>query len=180
MKHPSNAIFRSTSHHRLAPQRGFTLIELMIVVAIVGILAGIAIPQYQDYIARSQFAGGMTLASGQKAAVSEAFASSGSCPNNASAAVDGVPAASGIKGSYVASVATGGTVSDAGGCTITANFKANGIARGLLSKTLTLTMSNADAGSAIWTCESSVAKKYVPQACSQLTEFPASGDAKPT
>jgi type IV pilus assembly protein PilA len=159
-----------TSHRRLAPQRGFTLIELMIVVAIIGILAGAAIPQYQNYIARSQFAEGMSLASGQKVAVSEAFASSGACPNNASRAVDGVPLASGIKGSYVKSVATGGTASDAGGCTITANFKDKGIAKSLLAKKLTLTMSNADSGSVVWKCESSVEKKYLPQACSQLTE----------
>ncbi|MBV8156092.1 MAG: pilin [Dyella sp.] len=156
----------------MAPQRGFTLIELMIVVAIIGILAGVAIPQYQDYIARSQFSEGMTLASGQKVAVSEVFASSGNCPSNASAAAGGVPAASGISGSYVAKVTTGGKASDAGGCTITANFKGSGVAKALASKKLTLSMTNADGGSVIWKCESSVAKKYLPQACSPLTEAP--------
>ena len=58
-----------------AMQKGFTLIELMIVIAIIGILAAIALPQYQDYTIRSRVAEGITLASAAKTAVSETFAS---------------------------------------------------------------------------------------------------------
>ena len=58
-------------------QQGFTLIELMIVVAIIGILAAIAIPAYQDYTIRAQVSEGMTLAASAKAAVAEAFANRG-------------------------------------------------------------------------------------------------------
>ena len=61
-------------------QKGFTLIELMIVVAIIGILAAIAIPAYQDYTIRAQVSEGLTLAAGAKSAVAEAFATSGVTP----------------------------------------------------------------------------------------------------
>ena len=63
-------------------QQGFTLIELMIVVAIIGILAAIAIPAYQDYTIRAQVTEGMNLASAVKANVSETFAQTGLWPVN--------------------------------------------------------------------------------------------------
>jgi type IV pilus assembly protein PilA len=59
---------------------GFTLIEVMVVVAIIGILVAVAVPQYQDYIARSRIVEGMNLASSAKLAVTEAFASRGNVP----------------------------------------------------------------------------------------------------
>jgi len=61
-------------------QKGFTLIELMIVIAIIGILAAIAIPAYQDYTIRSQVSEGLTLAAAAKAAISESFANTGKAP----------------------------------------------------------------------------------------------------
>jgi type IV pilus assembly protein PilA len=63
-------------------QKGFTLIELMIVIAIIGILAAIAIPAYQDYTIRSQVSEGLTLAAAAKAAISESFANTGAAPAN--------------------------------------------------------------------------------------------------
>ena len=61
-------------------QKGFTLIELMIVVAIIGILAAIAIPAYQDYTIRAQVSEGMNLAAAAKAAVAETFLNRGTAP----------------------------------------------------------------------------------------------------
>ncbi|WP_066739431.1 pilin [Cupriavidus sp. D384] len=173
MQRNPNAIHRGAHRAAGRAQHGFTLIELMIVVAIIGILAGIAVPQYQDYVARSQFSEGVNLASGQKAPVTEAFSNSGSCPSNASGGAGGIPASTDISGSYISSVQVGGTATDAGGCTITANFKDSGIAKGLTGKSVTLTMGNADKGSVTWKCESSADKKYLPQACTQLTKAAA-------
>ncbi|EPI1644072.1 pilin [Neisseria gonorrhoeae] len=83
-------------------QKGFTLIELMIVIAIVGILAAVALPAYQDYTARAQVSEAILLAEGQKSAVTEYYLNNGIWPeNNASA---GVASSGEIKGKYVESV----------------------------------------------------------------------------
>jgi type IV pilus assembly protein PilA len=146
-------------------QQGFTLIELMIVVAIVGILAAIALPAYQDYIARSQMSEALELTSGLKTNVAEVFADDATCPQNATAATKGISISTDIVGKYVSKVTTAGTAAAGGGCTIAATMKATGVSKSLQSATLTLTMSNADKGSIVWGCTSSVADKYLPSAC---------------
>ena len=140
-------------------QKGFTLIELMIVVAIIGILAAVAIPAYQDYIARSQMAEAMSLSDGLKTAVSEVYGQDGSCPTNGTNGI-----ASTIGGTYVATVVTAGTGTATGGCTITSTMKASGVSTGIQGKALTLTMTNAG-GSLTWACTSTAAQKYLPKAC---------------
>ena len=84
-------------------QKGFTLIELMIVVAIIGILAAIAIPAYQDYTIRAQVTEGMNLAAAAKAAVSESFTNKGVAPLNRTAAGMSA-AATDTAGKYVSQV----------------------------------------------------------------------------
>ena len=148
-------------------QKGFTLIELMIVVAIIGILAAVAIPAYQDYIARSQMAEAISLTSGLKTNITEVFTQTGTCVDNATAN-NGVAIATDIKGAYVLSVTTGGTPTVAGGCTIMAKMQtaaSKQVSAGIADATLTLTMANADKGSVTWACTSTAKQKYLPKSC---------------
>ena len=148
---------------KTSAQQGFTLIELMIVVAIIGILAAIAIPAYQDYIARAQMSEAMVLVDGVKVAVTESYSQDGGCPANGTA---GIAAATSINGKYVASVTTAGTGTATGGCTIMATMASSGVATGINGKTLTLTMATtATAGSYTFACASTALQKYVPKAC---------------
>ena len=138
-------------------QKGFTLIELMIVIAIIGILAAIALPAYQDYVARSQMSEAFNLAGGQKGAVSEYYSDKGVWPaNNAAAGI-----ATTVNGKYVDSV----VVSAAGtNGVITATMKATGVAKGVQGKTLAL-KGTANDGSFSWECSSNADAKYLPSSC---------------
>ena len=134
-------------------QKGFTLIELMIVVAIIGILAAVALPAYQDYTKRSHVSEGMALGSGAKSSVTEFYSSMGRFPaSNASA---GLAADTDIKGNAVTKV----TVGTGGLITITYNAKVED------GKTLLLSPSTG-AGSVIWKCKGgNVDVKYRPSNC---------------
>ena len=139
-------------------QKGFTLIELMIVVAIIGILAAVALPAYQDYTARSQMSEALNLAGGQKGAVTEYRADKGAWPTDNTQA--GVAAATDIKGNYVDNVAIASGV-------ITATMKSTGVSQGIQGKTLVLSPVS-EAGSISWKCKpgsGGAATKYYPASC---------------
>ncbi|MDD9892286.1 MAG: prepilin-type N-terminal cleavage/methylation domain-containing protein [Gammaproteobacteria bacterium] len=115
-------------------QKGFTLIELMIVVAIIGILAAIAIPQYQDYVARSQVSEGVQLMGGAKTAIEESVSQTGSFPNDDGAGHGDDPATGSlidlgvnVSGTYVSSMVALRDGSDDLTVTLTVSFATSGV-----------------------------------------------------
>ncbi|MDE2480112.1 MAG: pilin [Betaproteobacteria bacterium] len=135
---------------------GFTLIELMIVVAIIGILAAIAIPAYQTYTIRAQVAEGLTLSDGYKTVLWDYYAQHGQFPSSNQSA--GAPSPSSIQGNYVQSV-------DISRGLITVKFgnKAN---KAIQGDTLLLSgITSTDA--LLWTCtRGTVPAQYMPSSCS--------------
>ncbi|HGH7084985.1 TPA: pilin, partial [Neisseria meningitidis] len=123
-------------------QKGFTLIELMIVIAIVGILAAVALPAYQDYTARAQVSEAILLAEGQKSAVTEYYLNHGIWPKNNTSA--GVASSSTIKGKYVKEVTVANGV-------ITATMLSSGVNKEIQGKKLSLWAKRQD-GSVKWFC----------------------------
>ena len=125
---------------------GFTLIELMIVVAIIGILAAVAIPAYSDYTTRAQVTEALNLASAAKTAVSESYGSNGAWPADNSSA--GLGVSTDIKGKYVDSVAVASNQ-------ITVTFRAaSPAAAAIQGKTLLLTAGTSVNGDIAWQCGS--------------------------
>ena len=133
-------------------QQGFTLIELMIVVAIIGILAAIAIPAYQDYLGRSQASEAPALLGGLKAPIAEFYSLNGTPPVMADLGTNIV-----TTGDYVLSITTG-----ANDGIYTATYQASGINAKLFSETVGMTY-NTGNGSFTWTC--SMVQAVKPSMC---------------
>jgi len=138
--------------HARKTQQGFTLIELMIVVAIIGILAAIAIPAYQDYTKRTHVSEGLSLAGSAKTSIAEFYSSQGTWPNNNASA--GLAPAASIIGNAVTSV----TVDNR---TITVVYNAR------VSNGSTVVMRATDRnGSISWVCNlGDIQDKYLPANC---------------
>ncbi|WP_304528920.1 pilin [Ottowia massiliensis] len=140
-----------------AMQKGFTLIELMIVVAIIGVLAAVALPAYQDYLGRSQMSEAFILASGQKGTMAEYYSNHGQWPANNAAA--GAAAEGDINGKYVQKV-------NITGDTATAYLRSTGVNAGIKGKKLILKgTAGTTLGSFTWACSSDAAPKYLPSSC---------------
>lgn len=144
-----------------AAQKGFTLIELMIVVAIVGILAAIAMPSYQNYTAKAQSSEAVMLAEGVKRDVELVYTTDKKCPANGES---GIGAALSIKGKYVDNVATGGTATDVGGCTVVAAFKSAGVSPKIANATISWALVAGDSTSQ-WDCTTSLSETLGPKGC---------------
>ncbi len=142
-------------------QQGFTLIELMIVVAIIGILAAIAIPAYQDYTIRAQVSEGLNLAAGAKAAVSEYFMDRGVLPLDNTEAGISQPAS--IAGNYVNNVTVNNGVIE-----VIYSNAAPQQANLVLNNAQLLLTPTTGAGSVDWDCGTgapAISPKHLPSAC---------------
>ena len=149
-------------------QKGFTLIELMIVVAIIAILAAIAIPAYQNYLIRTQVTEGITLMDGAKIGIGEFYANTGRMPGNNTSA--GVPTAISIVGKYVTSVTVASTGTAA---TIDSLFNSTTANTAIHAHDVILRGSEpaVTGGPVVWGCSNQtgattpVDPKYLPASC---------------
>lgn len=159
-------------------QKGFTLIELMIVIAIIGILAAIAIPAYQDYTVRAKVSEGLSLASAAKTVVSEnasnALPLGQGYDGVKTANVDKIEIASGTGVITVTYTAAAGAVSGKNTLLLTPTYKANGTgAATALSGDAA--KSTVPTGAIEWVCTGTMPNKYLPANCRTTTPASTGG-----
>ena len=135
-------------------QQGFTLIELMIVVAIIGILAAVALPAYQDYTARAQASEASTLLAGLKTPITEAFST------NSAAASCAIPTGAVVVGKYVSGITA--TAVSTTGCDVEATFASTGANAKVAGKKMKLAYTIATGA---WVCSSDLAAEIKPKTC---------------
>ena len=139
-----------------AASRGFTLVELMIVVAIIGILAAVAYPAYQDYLARAQVSEAVSLTSGGKTPMAEYFSAKSIWPSTANDVMGTV------SGRYVSNVTITAGNNTSSPITLTARMKGSGINPSVVGKTMELTSTDGK----FWSCSGgTIATAYRPATC---------------
>lgn len=150
---------------KIKESKGFTLIELMIVIAIIGVIAAIALPAYQNYVARAQVSESISLMDGLKSSVADNYFNSQICADNQTNSHFGIAQRDRITGSYVQSIHTRVSSNANYDCEMLATFKSSDVAAPLRGKTVVLRM-KVHSGGTTWECSSAdLSNEFLPSSC---------------